>query len=448
LAIVSRFTLQRRFLLSFGALLVPLAVWVWLLAQPKPLPGLRIGGQPLLDDQPLERTLRERAAAWAATEITITTRESRVRATRAELGARLEVAAVLAQARALGHSGNPLTDLRKTWAARRGELDVSWFPVTDQTLLSAFVERQRERVELPPKVGISDGQGWSLPGEDGVTLAFGDALAMLNRALRSGALQVELPLSLLAAPEAIVIGSPDGVLFDDSPSPATSEPQPSVASLAPVPGIEWQPSRGDECVDDPIRMRYCQGPRMVPKPFGPDAALADTLGLGSISAVGTLLVRGPPARWVAAGGMPSTQAHLQWPVPSAHFVRGFGYVRKSPELRDKLHRGVDIAARLGTPILATNAGIVAYADNGVRGYGNLLVIVHVDGSFTLSAHCSRILVFAGQRVERGQHVADVGSTGMSSGPHLHFEVHLGAEPRDPRPYFAREDLMRAGWNEG
>jgi murein DD-endopeptidase MepM/ murein hydrolase activator NlpD len=118
---------------------------------------------------------------------------------------------------------------------------------------------------------------------------------------------------------------------------------------------------------------------------------------------------------------------------------------RSPRVR--VDRGVDIAARIGTPILATNAGIVAYADNGVRGYGNLLAIVHVDGSFTLSAHCARILVFAGQRVLRGQHVADVGSTGMSLGLHLHFEIHRSGAPRDPRPYFAGKDLRRAGWTD-
>ncbi len=98
----------------------------------------------------------------------------------------------------------------------------------------------------------------------------------------------------------------------------------------------------------------------------------------------------------------------------------------------RLHAGIDIGAPTGTPIRAAQAGTVSFA--GVRGgYGNLVVIEHPDGTETRYAHASRLDVRAGDRVERGAVVAAVGSTGQSTGPHLHFEVRRGGEPVDPAP---------------
>jgi murein DD-endopeptidase MepM/ murein hydrolase activator NlpD len=97
------------------------------------------------------------------------------------------------------------------------------------------------------------------------------------------------------------------------------------------------------------------------------------------------------------------------------------------------HDGIDIMAREGTHILAAADGLVGYADNRVQGYGNLLVILHADGTSTLYAHCRAIFVAAGEHVRRGQIVAEVGSTGISRGPHLHFEWHREGEPIDPEP---------------
>jgi murein DD-endopeptidase MepM/ murein hydrolase activator NlpD len=108
---------------------------------------------------------------------------------------------------------------------------------------------------------------------------------------------------------------------------------------------------------------------------------------------------------------------------------------RRPELRDRIHAGVDIVAPAGSQIVASRSGLVAYSDNRVRGYGNLLVIVHGNGDVTLSAHCQRIFVFAGERVARGQVVAEVGMTGLALGPHLHFELRVAGQPIDPQPNF-------------
>ena len=89
----------------------------------------------------------------------------------------------------------------------------------------------------------------------------------------------------------------------------------------------------------------------------------------------------------------------------------------------RMHRGIDIAAPIGTPIFAAAPGVVTYAGWNSGGYGNLVEIEHPDGSLTLYAHNSRVLVNKGQKVAQGHQIAEMGSTGRSTGPHLHFEIH-------------------------
>jgi len=90
----------------------------------------------------------------------------------------------------------------------------------------------------------------------------------------------------------------------------------------------------------------------------------------------------------------------------------------------RMHRGIDIGAPTGTPVVAAAPGVVEFSGWNSGGYGNMVEIRHADGSMTRYAHHSRNLVRAGQQVDQGQQIAEVGSTGYSTGPHLHFEVHL------------------------
>ena len=99
--------------------------------------------------------------------------------------------------------------------------------------------------------------------------------------------------------------------------------------------------------------------------------------------------------------------------------------------RFRVHRGVDISAEVGTPVEALADGLVVYADNGVPGYGNLLVMVHAGGEVSSFAHLSEIHVPAGALVEAGQVIAATGNTGLSRGPHLHFEWRVNGFPADP-----------------
>ncbi len=90
----------------------------------------------------------------------------------------------------------------------------------------------------------------------------------------------------------------------------------------------------------------------------------------------------------------------------------------------RLHKGIDIAAPVGTPIVSAAPGKVITAGWNDGGYGNLVEVQHADGSVTLYGHNSRVLVRVGQAVAQGQQIAEMGSTGFSTGPHSHFEVHL------------------------
>lgn len=100
------------------------------------------------------------------------------------------------------------------------------------------------------------------------------------------------------------------------------------------------------------------------------------------------------------------------------------------------HDGVDIAAPEGTPIRAVDRGEVIYSDQ-LRGYGNLVIIRHGNGFTSVYAHNRVNLVREGQSVSRGEIVAEVGSTGRVSGPHLHFEIRKNNVARDPLYYLPR-----------
>jgi len=88
-----------------------------------------------------------------------------------------------------------------------------------------------------------------------------------------------------------------------------------------------------------------------------------------------------------------------------------------------IHPGIDIAAPVGTPVFAAAPGVVITAGWNSGGYGNVVDIRHPDGSLTRYAHNSRLLVRTGQQVQQGQEISEMGSTGLSTGPHCHFEVH-------------------------
>ena len=98
------------------------------------------------------------------------------------------------------------------------------------------------------------------------------------------------------------------------------------------------------------------------------------------------------------------------------------------------HPGIDIANDAGTPIIATADGIVTAAGWNSGGYGNMVDIDHGNGLMTRYGHAQRVVVTTGQQVKRGQVIAYMGSTGFSTGPHVHYEVRVNGKPVNPSSY--------------
>jgi murein DD-endopeptidase MepM/ murein hydrolase activator NlpD len=136
----------------------------------------------------------------------------------------------------------------------------------------------------------------------------------------------------------------------------------------------------------------------------------------------------------AAGivGPQSAPGALAWPV-SGTITSPFGYRQNPFGGGMEFHQGLDIAAPMGTTVQAASGGTVISA-GWYGGYGNYILIDHGGGMATGYGHLSQIFVSAGQPVQKGQAIGAVGSTGMSTGPHLHFEVRIAGKPTDPAAY--------------
>mgnify|MGYP002852720473 CR=1 FL=1 len=119
---------------------------------------------------------------------------------------------------------------------------------------------------------------------------------------------------------------------------------------------------------------------------------------------------------------------FDWPV-KGRIISGFGNLGSG-----RKNDGINIKADLGATVKAADAGTVAYAGNELKGFGNLILIKHNDGWITAYAHNDKLFVSKGQKVQRGEKIASVGSTGSVTTPQLHFEVRSGKKAVNPRPY--------------
>lgn len=200
------------------------------------------------------------------------------------------------------------------------------------------------------------------------------------------------------------------------------------------------PARWRERVPHRCRTRggyrqFCQGVRNVPRPHGPAAELARVLGLGHRATAMWLMHHRPFPEWIEAVEDEDPDGLLMFPVPNGHRGRGFGAPRRPGEVRRHRHEGLDIGAPEGSPIIAARGGLVVYSDDELTGFGNAVMILHREGFTTFYAHCRATFVFAGQRVERGQRIAEVGQTGFAPAPHLHFEWRQRGWARNPDGQF-------------
>ncbi len=159
---------------------------------------------------------------------------------------------------------------------------------------------------------------------------------------------------------------------------------------------------------------------------GPEAPAV----VGKVKAMAASVERHPSSPWSGILG------------GEGRITSNFGIRRDPFTGKAAFHKGVDIAAPKGTPIKAYRSGLVTFS-GWQRGYGNVVIMRHTDGTETRYAHASRRLVSKGDFVRGGSSIAQVGSTGRSTGNHVHFEVRRKGEAIDPMPYLRRQPLQVA-----
>jgi murein DD-endopeptidase MepM/ murein hydrolase activator NlpD len=181
-------------------------------------------------------------------------------------------------------------------------------------------------------------------------------------------------------------------------------------------------------------------PQIAAKPAPQIAAKPETAPVAKPQSSKVAKVDAPPSANLvapAADPLPETaptgttgnsSVSLRWPV-RGKVIQGFG-----PKTTGGQNDGINVAVPEGTPIKAAEDGVVAYAGNELKGYGNLVLVRHSNGFVTAYAHASELSVKKGETIKRGQVIGKAGSTGNVTSPQLHFEVRKGATPVDPTQY--------------
>lgn len=176
-------------------------------------------------------------------------------------------------------------------------------------------------------------------------------------------------------------------------------------------------------------------------PLG-QAALAAHVDVSALIRRANLLVRSYADAVDSAARRTDRMKRTPSIMPTKGWITsGFALDRIHPIYHEaRVHEGIDISAPMGTRIIAPAGGIVIAVYNNQPGYGKLVAIDHGNGLVTRYAHCSKIMVQVGERVQRNQEIAAVGSTGISTGPHLHYEVIVNGRHQDPRQFILPETI--------
>ncbi len=222
--------------------------------------------------------------------------------------------------------------------------------------------------------------------------------------------------TLWLGPAAATALPPSGESPDDRPALAADEPAAEEADEPEEPApTEERTTAGGQ--DDDAATRA-------------EARLVEQLSLGTPAIVHRLTAPGGvTARYLRAAGGERRPSWLSYPIPGGRLARGYGSGTNGR------HKALDIIADEGTPIRAAERGLVVYADNTIRGYGWMVVLLHPGGWVTFYAHCKKMLVHPGQSVERREVIAQVGDTGIARGHHLHFTLFIRGRVTDPYPFF-------------
>lgn len=220
-----------------------------------------------------------------------------------------------------------------------------------------------------------------------------------------------------------------------TPTPSSRNPGVAVTELPPPPPSGRAPSSPPPSpptnAAPPLPASPSIQPIAPPTPVSPPSSAAPRPAPASP----------PPPAQAAVPPAPEQSASLPPPTGGAKGGTGFLWpvegrviTRYGTGASGTHNDGINIAAPTGTPVLAADAGTVAYAGNELRGYGNLILIKHANGWMTAYAHNAVLLVKRGDKVQRGQMIARVGATGTVNEPQLHFEVRKGTRALDPTEY--------------
>lgn len=220
----------------------------------------------------------------------------------------------------------------------------------------------------------------------------------------------------------------DGAASDGIDAP---DPPRTPLSRAPLVPSEYEVDEEARCEARPgVPYAACDGPRRVAVASDEARARAERLGLGTRAAADLAYIGRPPDAWIAEAG--ARHEGLLWPVATGLFSRGYGAGRVHGASSGR-HEGIDLVQAEGAHLRAVDDGLVVYADNGIRGLGNVLLLLLGDGTVALYAHCRALYVVAGERALRGQLVGELGATGLTVRAHLHFEWRRRGRTRDPLP---------------
>jgi murein DD-endopeptidase MepM/ murein hydrolase activator NlpD len=265
--------------------------------------------------------------------------------------------------------------------------------------------------ELDPPYALRSGQTIRVPNLPTHVVAEGETLSSVSRQYGVG-VRALAETNHIGPPYRIVPGSRLLIPRADGATPAVA-----TASLTPTPHVLRLPPG---MVDTPS-----------PQPAPPASSPAHVLRLppGMVDTPPAPSAEPVPASLPVAPAAPSRGTSpgrgFMWPV-QGEIASTFGSKPGGTQ-----NDGVNIIARRGTAVHAADDGVVVYAGNELRGYGNLLLIRHANGWMTAYAHNDELLVGRGARVKRGQTIAKVGGTGGVSSPQLHFELRQGGRPVDP-----------------
>jgi murein DD-endopeptidase MepM/ murein hydrolase activator NlpD len=200
--------------------------------------------------------------------------------------------------------------------------------------------------------------------------------------------------------------------------PGAATPTVATASVAPVAAVPLP------AAPPPVAQAGRPPPEIIALDGPPPAKSAAARPVPSAAEE----ARAEAAPPTAAGAPLPRGGHLPWPV-QGRILAGYGVASGGAH-----NDGINIGAPRGAPVHAVDAGTVAYAGNELRGYGNLVLVKHANGTITAYAHCDELLVKQGDKVGRGQVIAKVGATGGVGEPQLHFELRRGKKAVDPREF--------------